>query len=47
MVSDMNEEQEIEAAAIPLPANTPLPAIEQRSSITIEQEQEPLTIDQG
>jgi hypothetical protein len=32
---------------IRLPANTPMPAIEQRSSVTVEQEREPLTIDQG
>ncbi len=32
---------------IRLPAGTPLPAIEQRSSVTIEQEREPLTIDHG
>jgi hypothetical protein len=32
---------------IRLPAGTPLPAIEQRSSVTVEQEREPLTIDQG
>jgi hypothetical protein len=49
----VNVNQQTNVAAITpgyvirLPANTPLPSIEQRSSVTIEQEQEPLTIDQG